>query len=206
MKNADKIFKRLYIPELKEKAFILWYSDFEKNIWKSVESFAKIVGSIPPFVGFSVYPNPYIKLDSEFLAPSDKEHKVLYKKFEKNYFLQPYNFSNTLTVIVKPFNVDKKFLSKVEKIKNPTIKANLLLEYGLLWHGLENLQIEVPTYLVFPVNLIFAERDAYKNTMNQLKNFCNYLIINKKYGEYYYFNNKPNFKIVIDGVCIKIAY
>jgi hypothetical protein len=207
LKKADKIFKKLYIPELKEKAFILWYNDkFEKNIWKNVKAYAEIVGNIPSFVGFSVYPNPYVNFDKKFLIPNTQKHEIVYKRFDRNYFLQPYNFSNSLVVVINPFNVDKKFLKNIGKIKDSTIKANLLLEYGLLWYGLENLQVEVPAYLVFPVNLIFAERDAYKNTMNQLKNFCNYLLINKKYGEYYYLNNKPNFKIVIDGVCIKIAY
>ena len=207
LEKADKIFKRLYIPELKEKAFILWYNDkFEKNIWKNVYKFAEIVGNIPSFIGFSVYPNPYVGFDRKFFMPNWREHKVFYQKIDRNYFVQPFNFSNSLAVIINPFNVDKKFLKNVEKIKDSTIKANLLLEYGLLWYGLENLQVEVPAYLVFPINLIFTEEDIYKATLKKLNRFCNYLLISKRYGKYYYLNNKLNVRIVIDGICIKLAH
>ena len=97
LKKADKIFKKLYIPELKEKAFILWYNDkFEKNIWKNVKAYAEIVGNIPSFVGFSVYPNPYVNFDKKFLIPNTQKHEIVYKRFDRNYFLQPYNFSNSL--------------------------------------------------------------------------------------------------------------
>jgi len=207
LKKADRIFKRLYIPELKEKAFILWYNEkFGKNIWKNVYQFAKIVGNIPSFVGFSVYPNPYVGFDKKFFMPNWKEHKIIYKKIEKNYFIQPFNFSNSLAIIINPFNVDKNFLKNVEKIKDSTIKANLLLEYGLLWYGLENLQVEVPTYLIFPVNLIFTEEEVYKKKLRELKNFCNYLFINRQYGKYYYLNNKLNVRIIIDGICLKFTH
>jgi hypothetical protein len=207
LKKSDRIFKRLYIPELKEKAFVLWYNDkFGRNIWENVKKFSEIVGQIPNFVGFSVYPNPYISFDKELLISNPEEHKLLYTRIDKNYFLQPYKFSNSLAIILNPFNVDKGFLKNIAKIKDATIKANLLLEYGLLWYGLENLQVEVPSSLVFPVNLVFAEREIYEKTMQKLKDFCNYLLINKKYSKYYYLNNRPNIKIVIDGICIKISY
>jgi len=207
LKKADKIFKKLYIPELKEKAFVLWYSNkFNENIWKNVYKFKEIVGNIPSFVGFSVYPNPYSGLDKKIFIPNWKEHKVIYKKINDNYFVQPYNFSNSLVIIINPFNVDKKILKNIEKIKDSSIKANLLLEYGLLWYGLENLKVEVPTYLVFPVNLIFAEDELYKTTLRKLKEFCNYLLINKRYSKYYYLNNKLKVESVIDGVCIKLTH
>jgi len=207
LEKADRIFKRLYIPGLKEKAFIVWYNKkFVKNIWENVYQFAEIVGNIPSFVGFSVYPNPYVGFNRGFFMPNWKEHKIFYQKINRNYFVKPFNFSNSLAVIINPFDVDKKFLKNLGKIKDPTIKANLFLEYGLLRYGLENLQVEVPTYLVFPINLIFVEEDIYKTTLKKLNRFCNYLLINKRYDKYYYLNNKLNVRIAIDGICIKIAH
>ena len=206
-KTADRKFRKLYLSDLKEKVFLITYREkFRPTLWKTVEQFASIVKQYPPFIGFVEYPNPYKPISGKVVKPS-KIHLVEYRKVDKNFFLDPDGdkVANTFLVRIKLKPVEKGILEKLNKIHSGEIRANLLLEYELLKYGWEKLEKSTPLYLLFPVNIAFADTEIYKRTVNKLHNFCNYLIINREYTQKIYLNTE-RIKTVIDGICIKQSF
>jgi len=206
-KTADKRFRKLYVANLKEKVFLLaYYERFKPLLWKTVSQFASIVKQYPPFIGFVEYPNPYKGISENPVSPS-KLHLVEYRKVDKNFFLDPDKdkVANTFSVSIKLRPVDEKIQTSIAKIRSSEIKAKLILEYYLLKYGWEKLEKETPLYLIFPVNMAFADTESYKITFQKLRHFCNYLIINREYTQKIYFQTKK-IKTVLDAICIKQTY
>jgi len=206
-KTADRKFRKLYIANLKEKVFLLaYYERFRPQLWKTVSQFASIVKRYPPFIGFVEYPNPYKPLSQQSVTPS-KIHLVEYRKLDKNFFLDPDRdkVANTFSVKIELKPVEEKIRKNLEKIHDKEIKANLLLEYQLLKYGWEKLKKKTPFYLIFPVNIAFADTESYRETFQNLRQFCNYLLINREYTQQLYFKGE-RIKTVIDAICVKQSF
>ena len=204
--NSDKQFKALYISDLKEKIFYIWYNTYyNQRLWKAIKTYRGIVGSISPFIGFVSFPNPYFGFKPK-LKPLESYsfHKVLYSKNIQN-LLKSFkkDFSFEPAIYVEKFKVNPHFLEDLNKIRDSSIKANLLLQYGLIYNDLRKFKIYTPITVVFPLNIAFPSEELFKKKMAELRRFCNELIINKEYREELFINNKINSKTIVDGICIK---
>jgi tetrahydromethanopterin S-methyltransferase subunit C len=94
-------------------------------------------------------------------------------------------------------------LNLLAKIKDKTIKANLLLEYGLLTGRIKSEYIKIPITIMFPFNLSFESEENLNQTLNMLKSFCNILQISSFLNTKIYTISGKKVRSIIDGVCIK---
>jgi len=106
-------------------------------------------------------------------------------------------------LIVEPFLVDTKFLENINKIKDTTIKANLLLQYGLLYKNLYGFSLKIPYTIIFPLNFVCSSKDSCEYIFKNLTSFCSEIYIDKEYKIIKFFSNTPNPKVVVDGICIR---
>jgi len=207
--TADQKFKVFYISGIKEKVFYIWYStNFNRKVWEAVEEYRKLVGSIVPFIGFTVFPNPFFGFRPD-IRPLEayRFHRLIYSTSPVNYFRNPGgDAALNPTVYIEKFKVNPQFLRDIGKIKDSNIKANLLLQYGLIYGNIESFKVYTPVTVVFPVNLALPSEELYRSKMADLKRFCNRLIIDKEYREEIFINNSVRSKTVIDGFCIKNVY
>jgi len=209
LKQSYRKFTNFYIPTLKEKLFYIWYHEkVIPKVWGEVYKFARIVNRNSPFIGFVVFPNVFYLKNSwgyKYYLPS-KIHIVKYQKLEMNPFLFSKQINRNFVIFIEPFKIDKNFEKNIAKIKDNDIKANLLLEYGLIKYGLNLSRVHSPTTLIFPVNIILASEEAYKHKLKELKDFCNELVINREYKKELFFRNKLHIQASIDAICIKQIY
>jgi hypothetical protein len=207
---AEEKFKDFYIPYLKEKVFYIWYYKYgQKNIWNYINKFLQISKGWNVFQGFKVYPNPFNDL-SKYTFFNKKESKgVLYQKLQNNIFIKPsgkYGLDNTYLIIVYPIVKDKKVKRILNRIRDKTIKANLLLQYSLLSHDINSLNFGVPQTILFPINTVCTNDLECNNVLSQLKRFCSRIYINKEFRKEKYFLNKIQPESVLEGICIKYTY
>lgn len=210
--KEDIKFRDFYIPSLKEKLLYLWfYEHLRPEIQTAVEQYSQIVGSAAPFIGSLSYPNPYFQPKKGLYTPKKiinltNQHKVLFKPFKKNPFVEnKYLFKSFMLAITLPRKRDS-FIQKIANIKDKTIRANLLLEYGLIKYGLKNIDIKSPASIVFPVNVVLPAGEIYQKTLEELKDFCNIFQINREYRKEFFFQNRLQVKAVLDAICIKYIY
>ncbi len=212
LNKEDIKFRDFYIPSLKEKLFYLWFHEhLRPQIQVAVQQYSKIVGSAAPFIGTLSYPNPYIQskngLDTTIdLSKFNIYHKLLFKPFEKNPFIESKYIHKSFVLAINLPGQKDSFIQKIAKIKDKTIRANLLLEYGLIKYGLKNINIKSPATVIFPVNLVLPAGEIYQKTLQKLENFCNILQINREYRKEFYFQNTLQVKAVLDAVCIKYIF
>jgi len=209
LKQSYKKFTNFYIPTLKEKVFYIWYHEkVIPKVWNNVYKFAKIVNRNSPFIGFVTFPNIFYLKNSwgyKYNLPS-KIHKIKYQKLEVNPFLLSKQINRNFVILIEPFKIDKNFEKNIAKIKDKDIKANLLLEYGLIKYGLNPSKVHSPATLIFPVNIVLPSEVAYKAKLKELKDFCDELIINREYKKELFFRNILHIQSSIDAVCIKQIY
>lgn len=204
---AEQKFKNFYIPNLKEKIFYIWYYQHGlKRLWKTVDKFTEIVKGKTEFVGFRIFPSPYNKLSDNIIFEREKvDHQTIYKSLEENFFAKNKTLldENSFTIYVNSFELDKDFARNMAKIKDKTIKANLLLEYGLLTGRIKSEYIKIPITIMFPFNLSFESEENLNQTLNMLKSFCNILQISSFLNTKIYTVSGKKVRAIIDGVCIK---
>lgn len=212
LSKEDTKFRDFYIPSLKEKLLYLWFhKHLRPQIQTAVQQYSQIVGSAAPFIGSLSYPNPYIQPEKGIYTPQKiinltNQHKVIFKPFEKNPFVEnKYLFKSFTLAITLPSKKDS-FIRNIAKIKDKTIRANLLLEYGLIKYGLKNINIKSPASVIFPVNVVLPAGEIYQKTLEELKNFCNILQINREYRKEFFFQNRLQVKAVLDAICIKYIF
>ena len=209
--REEEKFKDFYIPTLKEKVFFIWYHTLVKpKIWKSFEEFQKIVSGTTPFAGFVAYPNPYFlksSLGSSYKEPL-KLHLIEYKKLTLNPFGGKFddNINRNFVVVIDAFDIDPNFRKNINKVKDSTIRANLILEYGLIKMGLKGFKVHTPLTLIMPVNVVLPEGAVYREKLRELHDFCDKLIVNKEYKQEIFMNNRVEVKAVLDAVCLKNLY
>jgi len=207
LKLAEQKFKNFYIPYLKEKIFYIWYYRYgHKEIWKIVNEFYSIVKGHTAFLGFRVFPSPYGRISESIIFKKDNSHEIIYEPIKGNPFTVNKNINNSFVIYVNPFELDKKFAKNLAKIKDKTIKANLLLEYGLLTRKIKPQYIKVPIVLEFPVNLFFTKGSDMKQILIKLRNFCNTLQIDSAFSEKKISWNGKWVNSIINGICIKYTY
>ena len=207
--TADNRFKVFYIPKLKEKLFILWYKQWYKDkVISSIKKFQTLIGGFIPYLGVWVYPNPSVMGKAIVETSAIPKGLVIYKKITKNPFTNPndlnYVVIPSLFLYVKSPKVDSKFNKLISRIRDNTIKANLLLEYTLLKHPLKAFSFSSVALLMFPINI--AKPSKMEPILQKLKNYCSALIINKEAKKSIYLNNKWQTSQVLDGVCIKYVF
>ncbi len=204
-----KEFTKFYIPTLKEKIFYIWYHEqVIPKIWDAVNKFSKLINTSSPFIGFVAYPNIYYLKNSwgyKYYLPT-KVHKIQYERIEVNPFLKEKKINRNFVLYIEPFKIDRNFERNISEIKDKNIKANLLLEYGLMKYGLNPSKIHTPVTLIFPVNIVVASAKIYKSKLKELKEFCDNLIINKEYKKEIFFRNSLQIEASLDAICIKQIY
>jgi len=207
LKLAEQKFKNFYIPYLKEKIFYIWYYSYgHKKIWKVVNEFYSIVKGHTTFLGFRVFPSPYGKILENVIFKKENSHEIIYKPLKGNPFVANKNINNSFIIYVNPFELDKNFAENLNKIKDKTIKANLLLEYGLLTRKIKPQYIKVPIVLEFPINLFFEKNGNIKQIITKLVNFCNIVQIDSAFSEKKISWNGKWINSIINGICIKYTY
>lgn len=209
LKLSYRRFTNFYIPTLKEKIFYIWYHEqVIPKLWRAVDRFSKIVNTSSPFIGFVAYPNIYYLKNSwgyKYYLPSNL-HQIQYKKLEVNPFLLEKGINRNFVLLIEPFKIDKTFEKNISKIKDKTIKANLLLEYGLIKYGLNPSKVHTPATLIFPVNIVIPSAEIYKSKLKELKDFCDLFIINKEYKKELFLRNSLQIEASLDAICIKQIY
>jgi len=209
LKQAEQKFKNFYIPHLKEKIFYIWYYRYgRQKIWTVINKFYKIVKDHTSLVGFRVFPSPYNDVSENLIFLPVKEHKVIYKPIKGNPFLKNKNIYNSFVIYVKPFELDLVFRKNLQKIKDDTIKANLILEYGLLTKKIKPNYIKIPITIEFPlyIPLVNTTVKDMDKILTNLKSFCNTLWIDSIFKEKRFSLNGKKFNTIISGICIKNIY
>jgi len=205
---AEQKFKDFYIPNLKEKIFYIWYYRYgQSRLWKAIEKFYHITKGRTSLIGFRIFPSPYNKFSDNIIF-AENIRSIEFKPIEGNIFLNPPKnlISNTFAIYVEPFEVDKKFAKSINKIKDQTIKANLLLEYGLLTGKIKPRYVKVPITIIFPLNLAFENEKDLNKILDKLKNFCNILQISSILNENIYTVKGLRSDGIINGICIKYIF
>ncbi len=205
--EADKKFKDFYIPNLKEKVFIIWYNDWwKRKVVAEIRKFQKIAEGLIPYMGVWVYPNPFKSGSGAILKGQVPQNVKEYVDVKGNPFLNveslPYVKLPGLHLLIEKPSVDKKFLSSISQIKDETIKANLYLEYALLKYPINDFKISSGVLLLFPITGVFTE----ERDLKELENYCNVLLIRKRYERNLFMNNRWVGPKLLDGVCIKYVF
>ena len=103
-------------------------------------------------------------------------------------------------------NPKSDFVKNISKIKDKTIRANLLLEYSLIQYGIKYVKLHAPITLLFPINIALPAGKLYSLKIKELKNFCSLLIGKKEYKREVFLKNQKQTIAVLDALCIKHIY
>ena len=209
LSKADLRFKDFYIPQLKEKVFIIWYKNwYRKKVIPTIKEFQNLIKGTMPYMGVWVFPN-FSKFGRSVIERySIPKGEIKYIRISGNPFQNPRSIPYTTLpnfyLVVKGPRVDSKFARLLNKIRDKNIKANLLLEYTLLKNPLHVFHYSSTALLIFPINLV--KEQEMNSVLNNLHYFCNLILINKEAKREIIFNNTWKTTKVLEGLCIKYAY
>ncbi len=210
--HVEERFKNFYIPNLKEKLFVILYHNwYQKKVIPALINFQKEVGKFLPYLGYTIYPNPLIGKGKVIIAKNFPTGKVLKKTIKVNPFSSPQGLPNIeiptyfLNIHFPPFK-DKDFIKIINSLQSAKIKNNLLLEYLLLNTSISKIEYSSTNLILVPINIALTSDINSSKVFQFLKRNCNFIIVNKEIKEKFFYKNNWRFNVVLEGICGKYIY